>query len=255
MTQENREVDLLIRKVIQNEMKNSPPPMPVNKVWEQLESRLNDRQPNYKRSPFYKNKLFYAVAIIFISVIIFLSPQSSGAYSTIVEVFQKVQENVTQLFIKVEDNDPPGEAPPLEDDMYMIEELELITLELSIEDAQKETAFIINQPQIVPEGYTLRSVTVFKSENEQSDDIFLNYEGTEGHFDINQRLLEESFSAGVTINNDDAQIDTIDIRGRTASLLQHENDFLELIWVIESHYYSISGMLSREEIIEIAESI
>lgn len=255
MTKNNNEIDLLIKEVIQSEIENIPPPMPVNKAWEQLETKLNAQQSYSKRLPFYKYKMFYAVAIILISLIIFISPQTSGAYSKLVEVFQNVQENVTQLFIKVSDKAPSGEELSLSDDIYMIEEPEMVSYEMSIEDAQQETSFIIKQPKFVPEGYILENVTVFKSQIELSNEIFLNYSGKKGNFDINQKLLEESFSGGVTINNDDAQIDSVDIQGLSASLLQYHSGFLELIWVTESHYYSISGTLSRDEIIEIAESM
>ena len=255
MTQLNgKDADLLIKKAIRNEMENSPPPLPTDEAWKQLEAKLKDQQPSSSHSPFLKSKLFYAVAIIFISLIILLSPQSSSAYSTFVEVFQKVQENVTQLFIKVEGDSPSGDKLPSTDDIYIIDD-EMISRELSLEDAQEGTAFIIKQPKIVPEGYTLKNVTIFKSDNEKSDDITLNYEGSEGYFNMNQKLFGESFSAGITVDNEDAQIDSIDIHGRSANLLQYKDDFLELIWVTEDHYYSISGTLSKEEIVEIAKSM
>lgn len=247
-------IDLIIKKAIRKEIENSPPPMPTDQAWKQLETKLNNQQPRSIRSPFYKNKLLYAVAILFISLIILLSPQSSSAYSTIVEIFQKVQTNVTQLFIKVGDDSPSGNDTPSTDDNYTIDE-EMITLELSLEDAQEETAFIIKQPKYIPGGYTLKNVTIHKSETKKSEDIILNYEGNEGSFNINQKMLEESFSAGITINNNDAQIDSIEIHEQSANLLQYEADFLELVWVTEDFYYSISGMLSKEEVIEIAESI
>lgn len=255
MTQKSNELDILIKKAIQNEMKSSPPPMPANRAWEQLESRLNGQQSSYNRTPFYKNKFIYAVAIIFISLIVFISPQTSGAYSKFIEVFQRVQENVTQLFIKVEDNNSSGSNVSPEDEMYIVEEPEMVSLELSIEEAQQETAFFIKQPKFVPEGYVLKNVTILKGEIGQSNDVYLNYEGEEGSFEINQKLLEESFSGGVTINNDDAQIDTIDLQGQSANLLHYENGFLELIWVTDSHYNSISGMLSKDEIVKIAKSL
>ncbi|HLQ98725.1 MAG TPA: DUF4367 domain-containing protein [Candidatus Dormibacteraeota bacterium] len=256
MMQYRNEVDLLIKKAIQSEIEDTPPPMPVDKAWEQLEAKL-DRQPyRSNRSPFYKNKLIYAVAVILISFIVFISPQTSGAYSKFIEVFQRVQDNVTQLFIKVEDRDSSGSNVAPEDEMYIVEEPEMDSVELGIEEAQKETAFFIKQPKFVPEGYVLKNVTVLKSEIGQSNDIFLHYEGEEGSFEINQKLLEESFSGGVTINNDDAQIDTIDFQGQSASLLHYKNGFIELIWVTESHYYSISsGILSEDQMINIAKSL
>src|SRR5690625_339078 len=108
MMQYRNEVDLLIKKAIQSEIEDTPPPMPVDKAWEQLETKLNRQAYRSNRSPFYKNKVIYAVAVILISFIVFISPQTSGAYSKFIEVFQRVQDNVTQLFIKVEDRDSSG---------------------------------------------------------------------------------------------------------------------------------------------------
>lgn len=256
MTQLNgKDVDLLIKKAIRSEVKNSPTPLPAAEAWKQLESRLNSQQSSSKRPSFFRSKLFYAVAIIFVSLTIFLSPQNSGAHNTIIEVFQKVQESVTHLFIKVGDDGPTSDDQAPTEDFYIIDETEITSFELSIEDAQKETAFFIKQPKVVPEGYTLKDVTVFKSEDEQSDEIFLNYEGREGNFSINQRLLGESFSAGVTIDNDDTQVDSIEIHGQPASLLQYKDDSAELIWANESYHYSISGTLTKDEIIEMAKSM
>lgn len=258
MTQlSDKDVDQLIKNAIRNEVENSAPPMSADEAWEQLSSKLNGQHPRSNRVPFFKRKLFYAVAIIFISLIILLSPQTGVAYSKLIEVFQNVQENVTHLFIKVGDDGSPSNVQPPETDdadIYIVED-EFGSFELSLEDAQVETAFMIKQPKVIPEGYTLQNVTVIKSETEKSDDIYLNYESSEGSFNINQRLVDESFGVGVTVDNDDTQIDSVDIHGYPGSLFQYKDNFLELIWVTESHYYSISGMLSRDEIIEISESM
>src|SRR5690625_1084234 len=114
--------------------------MSADEAWKQLSPKLNGQHPRSNRVPFFKRKLFYTVAIIFISLMILLSPQTGVAYSKLIEVFQNVQENVTQLFIKVGDDGPPSDAqPPMTDDIYIIED-EMVSLELSFEDAQKETA-------------------------------------------------------------------------------------------------------------------
>lgn len=255
MTKNSEDFDRLIKKSIQFEMENSPPPLSTDKAWEQLNARLNNRQPSFKRSRFFTSKLFYAVAIIFISLVIILSPQSSSAYNTLVEVFQKVQENVTQLFIKVGDDSPLNEGLSPIDDMGMIDETAKNTLKLDLADAQKETVFSIKQPKFVPEEYILKDVIVLKNGDRKSGNISLYYEGNEASFRIDQKLLVESFSAGVTIDNDDYQIESVDIHGDSASLLYHKSGLLELVWANESHYYMISGMLSKDEIIKIAKSM
>lgn len=246
---------MIIKKAIQHEMENSPPPTPVNKAWEQLEARLNDQQPSYDRPPFYKSKLFYAFAIIFISVIIFLSPQNSGAYTKLVEVFQKVQENVTQLFVSVGGGSPlDNEIEPTDEGLIM-DDNDLMYLDLSLEDAQEETLFTITEPKVVPEGYVLKDVTVLKEGNEKSDEVFLNYEANSGDFTINQSILTESFSTGILMSSDDIQIDTIDIHGRPANVMEYKDGSLELVWATENYYFSISGTLSKEELIQIAQSM
>lgn len=255
MTKNSEDFDLLIKKTIQIEMDNTPPPMSTGEAWQQLAGKLNEQHPSSRRYPFVKSKLFYAVAIIFISLVILLSPQNSGAYSAIVEMFQKVQDNVTQLFISVGDNDPSSKGMPPEDAAYIVGDTDMTSPELSIEDAQEATGFFIKQPKFVPERYQLEDVTVFGSGDEESNEVIVNYKGEKGYFSIHQKILEESFSAGVTIDNNDTQIDEINIHGRPASLLEHKADFLELIWVTEDYYYSISGMLSKDEIIEIAGSM
>lgn len=254
MTQKDHEIGLLIKKAIHQEMENTPPPMPTDEAWKQLESKLHSRQVRTGRFMFFRNRVFFAAAAILISLIVFSSPQNSGAYHAIVEVFQKVQENVTQLFIKVGHNDPSGADVPLKDDVHILDDSEIIAVELSFENAQEETRFNIAKPKVVPKGYILENVTVYKGEQTKSDDIMLNYVGTEGFFTIEQKVLNELFSMGLTVDKE-SPIDSIDIHGSKASLLQYQEGLLELIWVTENRYMSIIGTLTEEEIIEMARSM
>lgn len=250
-------IDEFIQEALHHEIENIPsPPISADDAWMKLRSKLNEQRPTPNHSIFRK-KIIYSVAILFIVSLIVFSPQGSEAYSKVIEIFQKVQGNVIQLFGKVGDNDPTnGDAPSSEsDDIMIINESEILTIQLDLEGARQATDFMINIPKVVPEGFFLKDVTVFKRADEQSKDIILNYEGKGRSFNVIQKPVEDSLSFGVTANNDEVQVESIEINGNPANLLQHDNGFLELIWVTGSHYYSISGVISQDEIIEIAKSI
>ncbi|MFD1039729.1 DUF4367 domain-containing protein [Virgibacillus byunsanensis] len=253
----DEKLDRITKEAIHSELENSPvPPMSSEESWQQIHHRLSKQRSGSTKSRYFKNKFVFAAAAIFlIASLVFALPQSGVAYSKLTEVFHNIQGSVVQLFTKVGDKGPASERPPSSDEYVIIEDSEMITKQLNLEEARQETAFTITLPKFVPEEFVLESVTVMMIKGELSDDILLHYEGDQRKFTINQKQVGDSFSSGVTVDNDDTQVESIVINDYQAQLLLFKNDVSELFWVTQSFYFSIRGELAKEEIVEIANSL
>lgn len=250
-------MEQLIKEAISEEIESSPPPpLSTIEAWEKLNHRLNKSNINSMRISFFKKKWIYAASVLLlVAFIMFLSPKSGEAYSKITEIFKNVRGTVVQLFIKVGNGPKQDINAPTSEDFSIVQGSEIISEQTSLEMAQKKTSFTIKVPQNIPEEFVLKNVTVSKREKELSKDIFLNYVGDQRGFIINQKLIGDSFGSGITADSDDTQVEQVTVHGQKASLLRYKNGVLELIWVIQDYYFSISGKLSKDEVIKIAESI
>ncbi|MCJ7840055.1 DUF4367 domain-containing protein [Lederbergia sp. NSJ-179] len=250
-------LDQLIKESIHEEMEQAPSPMSsLEEAWEKLEESRKKHPVRRPRS--FKKVWMYAASILLVLASVTLFSTSQGSASpTLTQFFQKVQGKVVYLFLKVGEDTGFGDPPQGEsEDGPVVVESEIESVQMSLQEAQKETAFPIVVPSYIPKAYHLENVTVMKREDELSGEIFLQYEGAnEEGFVINQRAVGEALGMGMTLDNEDAQIENRIVNGQQAQLLT-QDDFHELYWVKEDQtYYSISGNLSKQEIIKIAESM
>lgn len=249
----DHDFDQWIEEAIREEFQNSPPPpLTTSQAWEQLNQQLNGSRLHKNKWPFFKSKLFYAASALGILILILWNPPNGSAFAKLTDMFYKTQGSIAQLFISV-GNLPENDenAPP--EEFYIIEGSETTSETVSLEEAQKMTAFTIKIPEYVPADFALESVTVEKPKNALSDNIYVNYKGDQRTFTINEYMIHEAFGAGKMVDKEDTKIEEVNIHGQKGSLFTYKNDTLELIWVTPNYYFTISGDLTREEIIRIAE--
>lgn len=252
-------LDQLIKEAIHEEIEQTPTPMySVGEAWEKLEEARKKHPVRQPRS--FKNVWMYAVSIFVILASVALFSTSQGLASpTLTQFLQQVQGKMGHLFLKVGQDtgfgDPPQTGGSEEDSVIVESEFE--SVQMSLQEARQETAFPIVLPTYIPKAYHLENVTVMKGEDELSTDILLHYEGAdEEGFVINQQAIGEAFGMGMVFDNEDTQIENIIVNGEQAQLLTIQDDLRELLWVKGGQmYYSISGNLSKQEIIEVAESM
>lgn len=251
-------LERLIKKALKEELDSAPPPpLSIEEAWKELnKKRTNNKEINPKKTLISKKSLLYVASLLFIFAALFsFSPLKGSAFSSFTEILQKVQGTVTQLFVKVGNSPEGDDGAPTSEELTIVEGSDITSKSMSLEEAQKVTAFPITLPKQVPEKYSFENVIVSKRENELSKDIYINYENDKHKFTINKKLVGDSFGSGITADSDDTKVEQVEINGEKGSLLQYKNGIVKLIWVTQQYYYSISGQLTIEEVIKVAESM
>ncbi|MDW0114126.1 DUF4367 domain-containing protein [Sporosarcina saromensis] len=257
---EKRELDHIIREVLQKQMDQNPGPnIPVEEAWNQFEARRKNSKKERKpgRKKIYGSTLLImaAACLLFFAV---GTPQQGAAFNNWFVFYQKIQGSVVQIFggntEHIADEGAPPPSTEMEDMGYQVMDIEYVTEQLSLEEAQSLTAFNIKSP-IVPASFELTSVTVVRPENQLSTDITLNFVGMGKQLSIHQKLLDGEFGFGLSADSMDTKVKELVINERQANLITFKNGVRQLIWTTQSRYYSIEGNLEEAELIAIAESM
>lgn len=250
-------LEQLMKAAVTESIKNSPPPpLSSDEAWEKFKRKQHENHIKSNKTSMFKNKFIYAASLLlaFGSMMAF-SAQNGSAFGRLSDIFQMTQGNVVQLFGKVGDEPKKDKNAPTSDQFSIVEGSEIIAKQVSLEEANQETAFTITIPKQIPKEFTLKNVTVSKTVGEKSKDIYLHYKSEKRAFTMNQKLTGEQFGFGMTVDRDDTKVEQITIQGQRGSLLQFKNGTLKLIWVSQRYYYSIQGKLTKDEAIRIAESM
>lgn len=254
----DKDMDRLIEEAIKEEFNSITPPMSTNEAWEMFNKRREQKKrknKSIKILTIFNKKFVYVVSSIIIVISLFaLAPQNGAAFSKITEIFNKIQGNVVQLFIKVGGSEE-NENGPSSDEFTVIEGSEVISEQMNLEQAQNVTSFAIVAPKWVPADFYLKDVTVSKKTNEKSEDIYLNYQGDQKEFKIREIIIGNEFGLGATVDEEDTKMEEVDINGHTATLLIYKNGFIELVWTTQNHYFLIEGFLTRVQMLKIAKSM
>ncbi|GBF12255.1 DUF4367 domain-containing protein [Tepidibacillus sp. HK-1] len=257
--QKNVNFDQLMKEVILEEIEKCPPPrLSKEEAWEAIQKKLRENNNPWKRFFRSKKKSLYTSSLILILLLTaILIPQNGSAFSKVTEIFFKVKGPVTQLFTRVSSQtDQKGKNPPPDSDQFsVVEGSEIVSVQMSLEEAKKNTAFPIKIPKQVPSEFNLMNVTVLQQQNEKSDNIYLHFRSDTRSFSINEMTIGDGFGSGSIVDTDDTKVEKVLWYDREASLLTFKNGIVKLFWVDQNLYYSIEGQLTKEEIIQIAKSL
>ncbi len=250
-----RDNDQWLKDAVHEQLQNTPPPpLSPTQAWEQLNHQLKEDRGK-RRSRFFKSRTFYATVVVAIVILMIGNPFIGSTFAKLTNMFHSIQGTVVQLFISGGSQAGKGENPPPPTPEEFVILDEYISEKMSLEEAQKQTAFTILIPEKIPEDFVLESVTIFKTKNDPAREVYLNYEGNQRILMIQERLTGEAFGAGLVADADDTTIEKLNVDGYEASLLTFKYGERELIWITPEFYFSVSGKLSREEIIDIAGSL
>lgn len=248
------EMDQLIKKAIQEEFDSIEPPIPSREAWFVFTS--NKKKCKWKNifSTSVNRKFIYIVCAVIFITIFMMTPQSGSALGKISKMFNKLQGNVVQLFVKDSEADYEKSSLP-SDEFSIVDGSEAESVSMDLEQAEQVTTFPILLPTWLPEGVSLNEIVAVLIENEKSEEVYLNYSGDNIEFTIRQMDIAHAFGLGAAVDQDDIRIDEIIINGHTGNLFIHKNGIIELVWMTNSSYLSIDGVISKDEIIKIAESM
>ena len=246
-------IDQLIREALDEKMEEFPPPrLSTSEAWRKMENQHLKayRTPQKNRLP---KKTILAVASIFLVLIVAAYPRESGAYNRWSEIYHKVQGSIVQVFgSSAGDTDIEDEGNT--SGIFVIEDSEMIAQEMGLEEAQKVTSFTIHIPT-VPAGFQLEKVIVTREENQMSNEVYLQYANGESGFTVAEKKLAGHYAFGGVADSDDTTVEEVLINGQTANILSFKDDTRKITWLTQTNYFEIEGMLTREEIIGIAESM
>lgn len=258
MKQSNTDhLEMIIKEAIKDELENtSEPSLSTEKAWEQLNSKLDENRSIQKKHRLSRNLMYTACVAIIMMSLIFFMPQGSEANKIFTEMFQIVQDSTVRIFGGVggESHSTDDFVEPDINDFTVVEGSEAVAEFVDLEEAQEKTAFTIQVPTVIPEGFELDDVMIMTTQISKSDDVYLNYKSEEAHFNINQKLIEDEFGFGSVADADDVHVEEMEVNGYEAFLSQYDG-YTILVWVTPNRYYSIHGILSKEEIIEMANSL
>lgn len=135
---------------------------------------------------------------------------------------------------------------------------------MTIEEAQAEVVFEIEEPDHLPQGYEIENVMVVPV-SRYEDGVFITYtNATEDDIQSAQitaiQLVESAYNESVERPSppEGVDVETIMIDGHNCTMTTMESPFGEtrvLQWDDGERELRLSGMLDREEMIRIAESI
>lgn len=116
----------------------------------------------------------------------------------------------------------------------------------SVEAADAEVSFDVTAPQYVPDGYERGNVTVTSGDNYTS--ASLSYENDTGRLSVSQSAV----TGGTNATSGDGETVTID--GQTGTYSEFGSTAI-LRWTCGGESYTVSGSLSKSELLAVAESI
>ncbi|MCH1627050.1 DUF4367 domain-containing protein [Fredinandcohnia quinoae] len=250
-------LDQIIEETVKEEYDHILPITSTNEAWENFNKRREHKYKSRTFSPRKKKFVMLGTSLAVCIILISLLPQSGSSFASLTEIFGKVEGNMISLFVKVGENEEHIEdvKEPSLDEYYVIEGSETTMDEIDLEQAKKETAFPILIPKWVPTDFELEHVLVLTKQNQKSDEIYLQYKSNAKHFTIRQTSTGHEFGLGMSYNKDEVNVEQIKINGYQANLINRSKGISKLFWVTQSIYYSIDGHLTKEEIIQIAESM
>lgn len=246
-------VDQLIDEVIQENFDKAPEP-PVSKE-EALEKIQKQMRYKKKQNPFKRNLKKVIVAAILIVVVStsFFQPQNASAFNWITKLFIKAQGTITQLMGTIGEPSTSDENKPTPQVIRHQGEVKLVTMRLS--EAQTVASFSIVLPKKVPEGFSLRDVTVELVDDEKSDQVVVHYKRGEETLTIREINIKKQVGYSIGVDHEDTNIMEVDINGAMGTLLIFKDGSKKLIWMHQDIQYMIDSQLSEQDINQIAESM
>ncbi|MBP3041047.1 DUF4367 domain-containing protein [Bacillaceae bacterium Marseille-Q3522] len=256
----NDEFDKLIKEAMQDDMDRFPKPLlSADEAWAKIEQQLNESEKQSRKS-FFKTKIAYFItaAVLILTFSILFIPDKGTALNYVSDMFHNTQSSVSRLFVTIgRDNekeyDPPKLGSEQGPDQYSITgDTQTTSKDMSLEEARKMTNFAIRFPKEVPVEFALKDVTVYTANNEKSNEINLNYEAAHSSFTI---WITAGDEIGFGSVMEDGRIEEVTVNGRKASFILFRNGFTKLVWTEQDMMYMIEGPLTREEIINMANSM
>ncbi len=231
-------LDRMIREALVDNMKHCPfPPLSASEAWEQLKNPMKIKCiPLFEFLLNRRNQGISASLLLILTIGLMWSLFGANPLDSSTD---KGEETLAL---------PADYYDVIPNTKKQVEQMEL-------KEALEITDFPILVPRSLPEEFTMSQVKVIRKPQEKSTEVYLIYQGKKRSFIISELAIGEESGFGTVVNRSNTEVLEILINGQKAHLFLFKNGMSRLVWMKESHYFSIEGRLTRDEIISIAESI
>ncbi len=248
-----QDFDEIIQEALSEEMNEIEPMLSSSQAWERYKSTQTKKRTARMSFLIHKKVWLPITCLVIILAVLTINPYTGNAFSKMFSFFNYMQGNVVHLFATTSEKDDYIE--PALDEFSLLESTEVQLESKNLHDAQQEVFFPILFPKWLPQGYELEEIIVHKTDNEKGHEVQFIYQKDGKLLTIRQVDTGASFGIGATLDSGDATIEEVFIKHNQGNLLVFKNNYTELLWLTQDQYISIEGYLSKDEIMQIAESM
>lgn len=207
-------------------------------------------------------------ASLLIGAVLFGTPQATEAFQPVSRLFMNLKGNVVTLFygdksgLRADGKDaltqppPEAEGPGMWQDAAAPDGAEELKAE-SLEEARKLTKSPLPELMYVPEGYKLETIKLQVAKDRTIQRASYNYARSEGKRYFSLRITNPDLDKDMSLlaDKDSAQAEAVNVRGTQGSITQKPDGTLLLVWVENGINYRLNGHLSKDEMVQVAESM
>lgn len=244
----DEQLDMLIKERISSELQQIPVPS-IDEEWLKFKSIVLNEKKSRRIMP---KSLVAAVAvfILIISTLTLFKPVQAYAFGErflqmLSHIVGKTSQNKTETI----NNNSTGMKTPAVNNLGA-----LVEQETTLEEAQKNIYFKIVEPKYLPPGTKSMKITISNLSSDVNR-ITMNYDFHGQLIIFTQQNTASTVSQGLLYDTDDTVNKDITINGTPATLLQQKNGINVLTWYQRGLLLKLTGQLSTEEFLKIAESI
>lgn len=244
----DEQLDMLIKERITEELQQIPVPS-IDEEWLKFKSIVLNEKKSRRIMP---KSLVAAVAvfILIISSLTLFKPVQAYAFGErflqmLSHVVGKTAQNKTQT---INNNSTGTKTPAVNNFGALVEQ------EANLEEAQKNVYFKIAEPKYLPPRTKTMKITISNLSSDVNR-ITMNYDVQGQLLIFTQQNTVSTVSQGLLYDTDDTVNKDIAINGTPGTLLQQKNGINVLTWYQRGLLLKLTGQLSTEEFLKIAESI
>lgn len=251
MALSDEELDQLIHGHIKSELNEIKLPN-IDEQWDKVRNVLLEESISKipSKKLFTLKRLTWVAALLIIAgAFSFIHPSNANAFGErIVEFFNYVVGKTTQN--KTESYKQPGEPK-----LSLVENMGgNIEKEINLEEAEKIVSNKLAQPKYLPSGAMLKRV-VLMDLGPDIHRIIMEYDFNNTIIIFSQVNSGTGSSKGSMYDTDDTQAKDLSINGSPASLYISKNGMAILNWQSRGLVLQLTGKVTEEEIIKIANSV
>jgi Domain of unknown function (DUF4367) len=226
--------------------------------------RVKDGLYRQKKKSQFLKMIPYLAASFVLGAVIFGTPVVTNAFPPFFQAIKSIQFEVVSLIFGSTDqtNSLAKTAPPSDEgkaqDGMDINAGSITNKQLKTwEEALNYVAFSTIQFNYIPSDLIIDDIRLFfNSDQDKANHAVMLYKNdSDQRMVITVRLLEQNETLSSNVNTDKGTLETIKINQSDAYLFQTTDGQVSLEYLLMNMYISISGNLSKEEIIKIATNI